>query len=283
MSTNTKITEFFNYSTKNPTINWREVLNAQHCGYLHRKCIKVRKSEPDITIGTCTVQYANQTTIVCPHRFIEKRKIFIDCLHLLAFHEPGNELHVIPEISIPGGSVDYFLVSMKNGKVADFAGIELQALDTTGSLWPERQMWLAGLQLIPETAGAYPGKSYGINWKMTAKTALVQLHHKIKTFEHFNKHLVIVLQDCLLDYMKKEFAFSQIQPLAKLTDPLHFHAYQLQTDEVGSYRLQLNERMSTNGSGLAAALGLKAEARVEFEQIARTLAAKASDSTLLTI
>lgn len=172
---------------------------------------------------------------------------------------------------------------MKNGKVADFAGIELQALDTTGSLWPERQMWLAGLQLIPETAGAYPGKSYGINWKMTAKTALVQLHHKIKTFEHFNKHLVIVLQDCLLDYMKKEFAFSQIQPLAKLTDPLHFHAYQLQTDEVGSYRLQLNERMSTNGSGLAAALGLKAEARVEFEQIARTLAAKASDSTLLTI
>jgi hypothetical protein len=35
--------------------------------------------------------------------------------HLLTQHEPGNELHIIPEISVPGGSVDYVLASVKSG------------------------------------------------------------------------------------------------------------------------------------------------------------------------
>jgi len=95
------------------------VLTAQHCGYLNKKCIKVRKSEPSISIGTCTVQYGNenQQVIICPHRLIEKRQIFIDCIHLLTLHEPGNEIHVISEVSIQGGSVDYFLASVRDKKV----------------------------------------------------------------------------------------------------------------------------------------------------------------------
>lgn len=32
---------------------------------------------------------------------------------------------------------------------------------------------------------------------MTAKTTLVQMHHKIQTFEHVNKRLVLVTQDGL--------------------------------------------------------------------------------------
>ena len=49
-------------------------------------------------------------------------------------HEPGNELHTVPEVSVPGGSVDYFLASVRDGKVKDFVGIELQTLDTTGTV-----------------------------------------------------------------------------------------------------------------------------------------------------
>ncbi len=70
------------------------------------------------------------------------RQIFIDCLHLLTLHEPGNELHIVPEISIPGGNVDYFLVSVRNKEIKDFVGIELQTLDTTGTIWPERQRFV---------------------------------------------------------------------------------------------------------------------------------------------
>jgi hypothetical protein len=45
-----------------------------------------------------------------------------------------------------------------------------------------------GLNVPVETA-----KTFGMNWKMTAKTILVQLHHKLETFEHLGKHLVLVI------------------------------------------------------------------------------------------
>ncbi|MBK8473025.1 MAG: hypothetical protein IPL33_13165 [Sphingobacteriales bacterium] len=285
MNINTRIAEFFNFSTKNESVNWNDVLTAQHCSYLNKKCIKVRKSEPSISIGTCTVQYGkkNQEVIICPHRLIEKRQIFIDCIHLLTLHEPGNEIHVIPEVSIPGGSVDYFLASIRDKKVIDFVGIELQTLDTTGTVWPERQRFLIDLNILEEPEEGYGDKPYGMNWKMTAKTILVQLHHKIETFEHLNKHLVLVIQDHLLTYMKKEFSFSHINAVPKIGDPMHFHSYKLELGNDQNYHIKLNERLSTDGSGLALAMGLKAEAKVELEIIIKTLQAKITDYTRLAI
>lgn len=285
MNINTRIAEFFNFSTKNESVNWNDVLIAQHCGYLNKKCIKVRKSEPSISIGTCTVQYGkeNQEVIICPHRLIEKRQIFIDCIHLLTLHEPGNEIHVISEVSIPGGSVDYFLASVRDKKVIDFVGIELQTLDTTGTVWPERQRFLTDLNILEEPEEGYGDKPYGMNWKMTAKTILVQLHHKIETFEHLNKHLVLVIQDHLLSYMKKEFSFSHINTVPKIGDPMHFHSYKLELGNDQNYHIKLNERLSTDSSGLASAMGLKAEAKVELEIIIKTLEAKITDYTRLTI
>jgi len=114
---------------------------------------------------------------------------------------PGNELHIVPEVAISGGNVDYFLVTTDiNRHIVDFVGIELQTMDTTGSVWPERQALLKelGILAVNDITG---NKHYGINWKMTAKTILVQLHHKIKTFEMLNKHFVLIVQGCLLDYI----------------------------------------------------------------------------------
>jgi hypothetical protein len=262
-----------------------DVLSTQHCGYLNRKCIKVRKSEPHISIGTCSVEYGKESNgiIICPHRLIEKRQIFIDCIHLLTLHEPGNELHVIPEVSIPGGSVDYFLASVRDKKVIDFVGIELQTLDTTGTVWPERQRFLTGLNVLEELEEGYGNKSYGMNWKMTAKTILVQLHHKIGTFEHLSKHLVLVIQDHLLNYMKKEFSFSNINSIPKVGDPMHFHSYKLVIGDDQNYHIKLNERLSTDSIGLAAAMGLKAEAKIELELIFKLLERKISNNTLVTV
>lgn len=187
-----KVLELFGHSTKVDNENWQEIVDDQQCPFLGKTCYKVRKSNPEISIGTCTVLYGKEENpiIICPTRLIDKRKIFTDCLHLLTTHEPGKELHIVPEVSIPGGSVDYFLVSAKNGKVKDFVGIELQTLDTNGTVWPERQRLLKELDIIQEGNGEDSKKSFGMNWKMTAKTILVQMHHKIHTFEHVNKKLV---------------------------------------------------------------------------------------------
>ncbi len=280
-----KIIELFGYSKNRPEkIDWTSLIQEQHCPYLRKRCIKVRKSQPSISIGTCSVVYGKNSipVIICPHRLLERKQIFIDCLHLLTNHEPGNELHVVPEISIPGGNVDYFLVSALNNKVKDFVGIELQTLDTTGTVWPERQRLLEELGVPTEDSQSQSRKTFGINWKMTAKTILIQLHHKIETFESINKKLVLVIQDCFLDYIQREFSFSHVSHQAQLGDSMHIHAYQMSEQTDQSFRLALSSRLSTDVEGIARCLGLQAEANVELEQIVKALESKLSVNTLFT-
>jgi hypothetical protein len=277
---NQKIIELFAESTLQKNAKWNNVLAKQQCPFINKKCVKIRKSEPSVSIGTCTVTYGknNDNVIICPHRLIENNQIFLDCIHLLTQHEPGNELHIISEVFIPGGSIDYVLASVKNGKIKDFTGVELQTLDTTGSVWGYRQSFLESQGIKQPTFNE--NATFGMNWKMTAKTILVQMHHKITTFENLNKHLVLVLQDCLIRYMKKEFSFEHISNAPKIGDSFHFHSYQLLANK-DKYRLSLLERASTDADGIARCLGLKAEANVELEVILKMLESKISEKTLL--
>lgn len=277
-----KIVELFGHSTKNATINWRSVVSKQECQYSNKNCYKVRKSSPGTSIGTCTVMYGREPepVIICPTRLIERRQIFTDCFHLLTTHEPGNELHILSEVTIPGGTVDYFLVSARNQKVKDFVGIELQTLDTTGTVWPERQRQLRELDLPRNDEAEESDKTYGMNWKMTAKTILVQMHHKVHTFEHVNKKLVLVIQDKLLSYMQNEFNFSHLHNPALAGDSAHIHAYHLDLQSDLTYKLNLLHRLSTDGDGISICLGLQAEARIELKQIIEALEAKISSKTL---
>jgi hypothetical protein len=119
---------------------------------------------------------------------------------------------------------------------------------------------------------------------MTAKTILVQLHHKVSTFEHLNKHLVLVLQEQLLDYMKKEFSFSHLSQPAKIGDSMHFHSYKLERhNKNDNYSIKLKDRLSTDNNGIATAMGLKADAKIELDMIIKSLESKISEKTLLTL
>jgi hypothetical protein len=278
-----RVRELFTFSVERDDVNWKSLLRKQQCRFSGKRCFKVRKSQASVSIGTCTVRYGadEKDVIICPHRLLERKQIFADCLHLLTSHQPGNELHLVPEVAIPGGSVDYFLVSTDaSRKVRDFVGIELQTMDTTGTVWPERELALQELGLKKNVAE--PEKNFGMNWKMTAKTILVQLHHKIDTFEAINKHLVLVIQDHLLDYMKREFAFGHVSPQPLIGDSMHFHSYRLQKEDK-DYKLVLDSRCSTDSAGISKLLGLKADANIGFEEIARILEGKISDSTVFSI
>lgn len=278
-----RVRELFTFSVEKDDVKWKDVVKKQLCRYSNKRCFKVRKSQANISIGTCTVQYGqeNKDIIICPHRLTERKQIFADCLHLLTSHQPGNELHLVPEVSKPGGSVDYFLVSTDSDrKVKDFVGIELQTMDTTGTLWPERELALQDLGLKKNILA--PKKPFGMNWKMTAKTILVQLHHKIDTFESINKHLVLVIQDHLLEYIKTEFAFAHINTHPLIGDSMHFHSYKLKKEEK-DYKLVLDSRHSTDSNGISKLLGLNANAKIGFDEIAKILESKISDSTVFSI
>lgn len=276
-----KISEFFGLYCNNNEVDFKRALDSQLCPYTNRICSKMRKSDPDIKIGTCSVKYQNQDVIICPFRLLEHNQIFIDCLHLLTMHEPGNELYLIPEVQIPGGHVDYFLVSAKDNKVKDFIGIELQTMDTTGTVWPERQKFLneQGIRVSPEDLASK--KPFGMNWKMTLKTILIQMHHKSETFEHLNKHLVLIIQKPLYEHMRNDFNFDGINGV-RLGDPVHIHSYNFEEHE-NRLRLSLHERVSTDSEGIANCLGLNAEKKVELQDIIRILEPKLIEANRLKI
>ena len=262
-------------------INLEDVLNNQMCPFNNKKCFKTRKSDSATSIGTCTVNYQNRDIIICPNRLTENSQIFVDCLHLLTLHEPGNELYIIPEVTIPGGHVDFFLVSAKSKKIKDFVGIELQTMDTTGTVWPERQRLLNehGFDVLEEDINN--NKPFGMNWKMTAKTILVQMHHKAQTFENLNKHLVLIIQKPLYEYMRRAFSFSHIEGV-RIGDSVHFHSYDF-VEENGGLHLTLDTRDSTDTNGVAECLGLNAEANVALEDIIALLETKLLDEYRLTL
>lgn len=277
-----KIVELYGVSTVTKDApDWNTIAARQHCPFLGRKCIKVRKSKPEQTIGTCTVAYGREPKpiIICPHRLLERRQVFVDCLHLLHLHQPGNQLHLVPEVTIPGGSVDYFLVSAIGKRVRDFVGIEFQTLDTTGTVWPDRQRLLKEAGAEYSTEPLTSGARFGMNWKMTAKTILVQLHHKVQTFERINKHIVLAVQDAFMEYVQREFSFGHIQE-ANSRDPMQIHTYRLNQDaDTGAMLLQLSSRHSTDADGVATALGLQVDQKVEVEQLINMLELKISDAT----
>lgn len=153
-------------------------------------------------------------------------------------------------------------------------------MDTTGTLWPERELALQDLGLKKNVPASQ--KPFGMNWKMTAKTILVQLHHKIDTFESINKHLVLVIQDHLLEYIKTEFAFAHINTHPLIGDSMHFHSYKLKKEEK-DYKLVLDSRHSTDSNGISKLLGLNANAKIGFDEIAKILESKISDSTVFSI
>lgn len=280
-----KVVELFGVSSLRRDTDWDEIVNAQNCAYTNKRCYKTRKSDPSVAIGSCSVLYGKEPApiLICPNRLLERRQIFTDCISLLTTHEIGNELHIIPEVKIPGGNVDFFLVSARDGKIRDFVGIELQTMDTTGSVWPERQRLLRDLNVKRKDDAENNSQTFGMNWKMTAKTILVQMHHKITTFEHVNKKLVLVVQDKLLAYMQNNFNFAHFKSEPSISDSMHLHAYKMSPQENGSFKLDFSTRMSTDADGVGICLGLQAEAKVELDAIIRALEAKMSPSTIFTI
>ena len=279
----TKVGELYGF----PTFvagQWKAIIKGQKCPFARLKCLKNRKSAPELTIGTCTMVHGKKTPqaiMICPCRLLERRQIFTDCIHLLTLHEPGNELRIITELTIPGGSVDYVLVSVRDNKPRDFVGIELQTMDTSGTVWPERQRFAKTHGISVKKDDMESRKPFGINWKMTAKTILVQLNHKITTFEYLSKRMVLVLQDCLLAYMRREFAFDHIKGVRD-GDPMQFYSYELLREPTG-YKLRLKERISTDSEGIGTCLGLQVNPNIELQEILGQIEQKLPQSTSLTI
>lgn len=259
--------EFVSQETKDAV---RSALQSENCPFLDKLCVKRRKSDPEQTIGSCTVGYKNRPLVICSHRFLQRQQIFLDCVGYL---ESAQRYSVVPEVSMPGGSIDYFVVATDGAEIIDYVGIEIQALDTTGSggIWDARTDLARG-RLAPPY-------QYGINWKMSAKTILVQLHHKAAAFEALDKKLVLVLQAEFFDYIAREFRTDRLRD-AEITDAVHFHAYDLVLMDSG-LQIISKGRQSTDVLGVERMLGSGQKPEVLEEDVINRIKAKMPRAKLL--
>lgn len=153
-----------------------EALQKQMCPYTGRKCYKTRKSAPNLAIGTCSLSFHDieQPVLICPEPLTQGQHAFTDCLSLISSSIAGSDLYLVPNVVTGVGNIDYVLVAARNKCPIDFVAIELQSLDTTGSIWNERQSLLREHGYVADE-GEARSRSASLNWKMTAKTILAQL------------------------------------------------------------------------------------------------------------
>lgn len=72
------VVELFGKRAANRRHDWKRIIQEQQCPFLERTCYKVRKSDPDTSIGTCTVLYgkASDPVLICPTRLIHRGQVF---------------------------------------------------------------------------------------------------------------------------------------------------------------------------------------------------------------
>jgi hypothetical protein len=220
-------------------------IDAEQCPFLGSRCVKypkVRRQPGQLipTLGSCVVTFPKVGPLIfCPKRFLENRQIFLDCTGLI--RGPGR-YYVVPEVAIPAGNVDYFLVRRdRDETILDYLGIEVQSLDTTGSVWQAREDVLHRGLIAP----VY---QVGVNWKMSAKTILVQLAHKAPIFEALGKKLVLVAQTEFINYIRREFDAAQLRN-ADASDPVIFHTYDC-VNLGGALSIVKRDAFSTSGAGV---------------------------------
>jgi hypothetical protein len=65
-----KVAELFGNSTANKNLDWKDIIKRQICPFVNKRCYKVRKSQPEIAIGTCIVRRQGETVEQTAKRFI---------------------------------------------------------------------------------------------------------------------------------------------------------------------------------------------------------------------
>lgn len=267
-----KVNEMFGLYTNGESFpDLHIALKEQTCPYMNgAQCYKTRKSDPDIAIGTCSLCFNNvkQPILICPEPLTQNGRVFNDCLSFISNSIAGSDLYLVPEVATSAGRIDYVLTAVRDNQPVDFVAIELQTLDTTGSIWNSRQdLLLKHGYAVDEGAARSSGAS--LNWKMTAKTILAQLLQKSQLFAGMNRNLVLICQTPLYDYMKQNFNFEGVRD-ADNRDVLHFHMYDYIEADAGM-QLRLSSMRSASLDVVESIMGQHKDKNQELREINATI------------
>jgi hypothetical protein len=164
------------------------------CPFRDSKCTKGGKQRP---LGICSFGDEKAATSVCPVRFLQGSRIFVDAGRI-AFGE-GKKIVVVPEmrlLRVPEtdkriGKIDFLIAVLdQSGKPSDFAALEVQAVYISGkSVRPFFNEFLR-TEILPEGAKARP------DYRSSAQKRLMpQLSLKVPVFRRWGKRFFVVVDE----------------------------------------------------------------------------------------
>jgi len=197
MRKNKDLVEVFGYAPDDLSKEARSLWNIGACPFINKPCIKINHDQT-ITYGTCSVTSPYGDIIICPNRlyannyntlqrvskdafgdlpfllfdqYVENRTKLDECVVALGKNS-GKEVQVGRHLSM-----DWVLARVKDTKLAEYVGIEIQSIDITGNY---RDAW-HGYKNLPNSnqpVDSIPSSSHGLNWANVHKRLIPQLIRK---------------------------------------------------------------------------------------------------------
>ena len=190
------ISEVFGYGIEDHSPEAMAAQRDKHCPFRGSPCTKSSKKDP---IGVCSLSDGQNAASLCPVRFLEGNRIFVDAARI-AFGA-GTEVALFPEVRIlkiesgdkePDrkiGKVDFVLGLVNQGQVIDFAALEVQAVYFSGGeiRTPMRQ-FIETRSIDQATSDRRP------DFRSSAQKRLVpQLQLKVPVFRRWGKKFFVVV------------------------------------------------------------------------------------------
>lgn len=242
------LVEIFGYAPDDLSKDVRLLWDMGACPFLNRGCTK-HNHDQTITYGTCSVTApGDDNIIICPNRlyadkyaalrrvahhaygdfipflmyeeFIENRASVKECIVALGMNS-GKEVKLGRALSM-----DWILARVKDHRLIDYTGIEVQSIDITGNY---RDAW-HGYKNLKTSDDVTPSSGHGLNWANVHKRLIPQIIRKGLVYSRSNivtNGMFFILPDVV--YNKFEDIIGTNLPHVKNAskDTLTVHTYKL--------------------------------------------------------
>ena len=189
--------EIFGYAAGDNTEFARSLWRLGGCPFIGRGCVKFNHDK-SVTYGTCSATSPYGDLVICPNRLYADNYAVIRRVAADAFgsdapfylfnqyvgRPPQSETCVVAlgahsgkEVRVGGSlSMDWVLVLLRDHRIVEYVGIEVQSIDITGNY---RDAWHAYNRItFGSDPVTIPSSQHGLNWANVHKRLIPQLIRK---------------------------------------------------------------------------------------------------------
>jgi hypothetical protein len=174
---------------------------------VNKVCYKQSRLTNNVPFGVCSAYHGKEHIALCPRRFLQHRRIFVDIAN--SYFGSTHDLLLFSEVRLPDtGNFDFVMVKHKplSAEVEDFIAIEFQTGQTTstGGLVEGFLDFMNG-KLVDGTT-----YDFGLNTYDVWKRAFTQILNKGIIMENWRKKVYWVIQDPIYRYFEKRYNLHDI-------------------------------------------------------------------------